>query len=550
VRSLPPVTWLDARADSRAWLEDVRIGARLLWRLPGLLRQPVTPEEARAILSLRLERRPADFLTLARRTIYDHAGSPYQPLLRHAGCEYGDLARLVREDGVEGALEVLYRNGVYLTVDEFKGRRPVTRGSTTIAVDPGSFQNPLSALHLPARSSGSRSAGTVVQLDLGFVRDRALTTSLILRARDLEGCVKAVWGVPGSAATVRVLEFSLIGPRPVRWFSQIDPATPGLHPRYRWSARALRWVAAGAGTPLPRPRHVPLHDPLPIARWMAAVLGDGRTPFLLTYASSAVRLCQAALEGGVALRGAQFIVAGEPNTSARLAMIRRAGASAQPYYGITECGPIGYGCLAADAPDDVHLLRERHAVIQAGPEGSARSLPATALLLTSLRSIAPFVLLNVSMGDQAVIGPRRCGCPLEELGWPTHLHTIRSHEKLTAGGMTFLDTDVIRVLEEVLPARFGGGPADYQLIEDEGPDGRPRLRLRVHPAVGPVDPRAVADGFLSALGGGSRVERVMGLQWRDSAIVEVERQPPMVTPTGKILHLHQVSPGRRPGEGS
>jgi hypothetical protein len=154
------------------------------------------------------------------------------------------------------------------------------------------------------------------------------------------------------------------------------------------------------------------------------------------------------------------------------------------------------------------------------------------------------------MGDQAVIGPRRCGCPLEELGWPTHLHTIRSHEKLTAGGMTFLDTDVIRVLEEVLPARFGGGPADYQLIEDEGPDGRPRLRLRVHPAVGPVDPRAVADGFLSALGGGSRVERVMGLQWRDSAIVEVERQPPMVTPTGKILHLHQVSPGRRPGEGS
>jgi hypothetical protein len=43
--------------------------------------------------------------------------------------------------------------------------------------------------------------------------------------------------------------------------------------------------------------------------------------------------------------------------------------------------------------------------------------------------------------------------------------------------MTFLDTDVIRVLEEILPARFGGGPADYQLVEDERADGQPCLRL-------------------------------------------------------------------------
>ena len=87
------------------------------------------------------------------------------------------------------------------------------------------------------------------------------------------------------------------------------------------------------------------------------------------------------------------------------------------------------------------------------------------LLVTSLRATAPLVLLNVSLGDQAVVAARACGCPLEDLGWTTHLHTIRSYEKLTAGGMTFLDTDLVRVLEEVLPTRFGGGPTDYQLEE-------------------------------------------------------------------------------------
>jgi hypothetical protein len=274
---------------------------------------------------------------------------------------------------------------------------------------------------------------------------------------------------------------------------------------------------------------------------MDAALREGQTPCLLTFASSAVQLCQAALEAGLDLRGAHLILGGEPSTSARLAVIRRAGATAQPHYASSECGPIGYGCLAPEAPDDVHLLHDRHALIQAGPDGSSTGLPATALLVTSLRPTVPFVFLNVSMGDQARVVRRRCGCPLESLGWTTHLHTIRSYEKLTAGGMTFLDSDVIRILEEFLPARFGGGPADYQLLEDEAHDGRPRVRLRVHPAVGPVDCRAVTESFLSAIGGGSGVERVMGLQWRESTLVEVERRPPMIAPTGKILHLHQAT---------
>jgi hypothetical protein len=105
--------------------------------------------------------------------------------------------------------------------------------------------------------------------------------------------------------------------------------------------------------------------------------------------------------------------------------------------------------------------------------------------------------------------------------------------------MSFLDVDVVRALEQVLPARFGGGPTDYQLVEDIGAGDHPRLRLLVNPTVGPVDARAVATAFLSAIGPGSGVERVMGMLWDEARVIEVERRPPLATPAGKILHLHQ-----------
>ena len=127
---------------------------------------------------------------------------------------------------------------------------------------------------------------------------------------------------------------------------------------------------------------------------------------------------------------------------------------------------------------------------------------------------------------------------MERLGWTTHLHTLRSFEKLTAGGITFFDTDVIRVLEEVLPTEFGGGPTDYQLVEEEAPGGSPRLRLLINPSIGPVDDEAVANAFLDAIGKGSGGPRVAERVWREAQFLRVERQEPERTHSGKILHLH------------
>jgi hypothetical protein len=104
--------------------------------------------------------------------------------------------------------------------------------------------------------------------------------------------------------------------------------------------------------------------------------------------------------------------------------------------------------------------------------------------------------------------------------------------------MTFLDGDVIRILDDVLPSRFGGGPTDYQVVEDEAVDGRPRIRLLVHPAVGSLESEAVVRALLDAIGAGSGAARIMARVWGDADVVTLERRPPIATATGKILHLH------------
>ena len=121
------------------------------------------------------------------------------------------------------------------------------------------------------------------------------------------------------------------------------------HPRYRWSARALRWGGLAAGLRLPRPEYVPIEEPQPILAWLAATLRAGRTPYLDTFASSGVRLAQAALQSGFDLRGARLAVSGEPVTATRLAAIRAAGLEAVSRSGAAEAGHLGYGCLAPAA---------------------------------------------------------------------------------------------------------------------------------------------------------------------------------------------------------
>lgn len=522
---------------------DLAAAARFTCRLGPFLRRPIGAAEARAALAGRLARREDDFLSLARVAIYGNPRSPYRALLLAAGCSFGDLERLVRRDTVEGALRALLREGVYLTVDELKGRRVVTRGGMTFSMSPSGFRNPRAGPRVLAKTGGSRGLGVPLLIDLAFIRDRAVSNVLSLVAWGDDGWEHATWGVPGGAI-VRILDMAAAGRPPTRWFSQVDPRDPTLPTRYRWSAWVTRGVGRLAGVSLPSPVYVPPDEPMPIVAWMADVLRAGRIPHLHTFASSAVRVCLRAARAGIRLDGARFTMSGEPVTAARLAAAHRVGAIPRPCYSSMESGPIGYGCLAPSAPDDTHLLHDMSAVVGAGEAGPA-GLPTDALFVTSIRPTASPVLLNVALGDQAIVESRTCGCPMEALGWTRHIHSVRSYEKLTVAGMTFLDVDVIRVLEVVLPGRFGGAATDYQLVEEEGDEGRGRLTLRVHPGVGPVPPGPVAEVFLDALSHGSFAGRVMTAAWRNAKLLRVVQEPPATTPSGKIQHLHSARPPRR-----
>jgi hypothetical protein len=473
-----------------------------------------------------------------RRGVFAHPTRPYARLFALAGCELGDLERLVRHEGLEAALATLLRHGVYLTVDELKGRRPVARGSATFELTSRELRNPLVGRDLMLYTGGSRGPRTPVPVVLDFLRDRAVAQLIEIDARGASAWHNAIWTVPGGMPLALILWYAAAGQRVDRWFLQIDPRSADLPSRYLWAQRLLRLGGVLARVELPEPTPTPIDDPLPVARWMASCLERGDTPHLWSFPTSVLRLCRVAEAEGLDLNGAQFTVSGEPLTAPRVAAVERVGARIATVYGTAETYAIGLSCLARRAPDDMHVVSDLAALIQAGDDGGAAGFPSGALLFTSLRPTAPMLLINASLGDQGRLDDRACGCPLGAVGWTRHVGEIRSFEKLNAGGVTFLDVDVAAVLDAVLPARFGGGPADYQLVEEESVDGQPRLTLLVDPRLGPLDEREVADAFLTAIAEIGDAERVAQLQWRAAGWLGVRRERPNLTAAGKILHLH------------
>jgi hypothetical protein len=351
----------------------------------------------------------------------------------------------------------------------------------------------------------------------------------------------ALWRIPGTSALSGLMTAAQLGIRVARWFTHVSPDSPRVHPRYLWSARLVHWASILAGKPLPLPEYAGIDDPEPILRWIEEVRGVNRIPYISTYPTSAVSLCLAAEARGIDISGTTFTLSGEPVTETRVAKIRRSGAHVLTNYSAIEVGRIGIGCLEPNHADDTHLFHDLHAVVQPGEKHVRSELPGDALLFTSLRSSSRLFVLNASIGDRAAIEQRSCGCHLNAVGWTTHIHDISAYAKVTAGGMTFFDTDLVRILEEVLPNRFGGSPAHYQLVEQETDSGRPRLALIVDPAVGAVDEQALANTFLSVIGEGSGVEHVMELKWRSDNVMGVIRDRPQPAASGKVLHLLRQS---------
>lgn len=519
-------------------LRDAHKLARLCLDLPRFLRSPLEPAACAAIVARRLAIREARFLAIADRALFGWPRSPYRRLLAAAGCEPGDLAAMLAADGLEGALDRLAASGVYLTFDELKCRRPVVRGSSTFHFVDDDFDNPYIFPHIEAWSGGTRGPGTSVKMALPYFAELAASTALALEAHGLWDYAHAVWlqtFVPGFI-------YAKLGRATPLWLHLTAP----LPPRLASASHLIAALGRLSGHPLPAPRFCAVEQPERLAAWLSEQRRLGRRICLTTYASSAVRICLRARDRGFDLRGSAFITLGEPFTAAKRAVAEAVGAHVLVRYAFTEAGIIGYGCGTPTSSDDMHLLSDSYAVIQR-PRAVGNGGPEVpAFLFTSLLPYAPKLLLNVESGDYGRIERRACGCLQGAVGLDRHVSEVRSFEKLSGEGMTFLKTDLLETLEEVLPSRFGGSGADYQVIEEEGQAGILRLVLLASPGLGPVDEDELRTAFLSHLARSGATESFGTKVWDVLRTVEVRRDWPVPTRAGKILpfHLVPVAAGR------
>ena len=518
---------------ARQWADDLLMLARLTRDLPGFLRRPITLDEARARLRRSLDAREDRFSIVVERLIYEHPGSPYLALLRNAGCELGDVQALVRQEGVEGTLRTLSNRGVFVTFDEFKGRKEAVRGSTTFAFSDRDFDNRLVVRHFAVPTGGTRGLPTMAGRSLTYIAEKALSRAIAADAHGFHGAGYVFWQ---TGPIAQIITYAKLGHPILAWFHPLQP----LPLNVRLGARYLDLVGRLAGHSFPSPTHLDLQQAHRLAVDLAGWTSEGRKVVVNLPTSSAVRTAVAAQAAGIELERVTFNAQSEPMTPARRAHIEAAGASVMPTYGINEATSIAYGCATPDGADDLHLFEElfaavtrRRAVSPGGPE-------VDALLVTSLSVQAEKVLFNTETGDFARLEERDCGCALGAIGMRTHLSSILSFEKLTGEGMTIVGTRLVEFLEMTLPSRFGGSSVDYQLVEEEGSDSATRLVLRVHPSVGTIDEPAMLAVLLDELGRASHLDTHTVEIWKRAGTVRFCREPPLATPAGKVLPFHPL----------
>ena len=513
--------------------------ARFAWGFPAYLRCRVSLDEARAEIRSRLERRAENFLAWVAKGVFGHPGSPYRALFAHAGCELGDLAARVRSRGLEATLEELRDAGVWVGYEEFKGRAPLVRGGREIPVAPGDFDNPFLTAAYRRTSGGSTGAGTRVMTDLENLRAKAALRVLVDEIQGLRGMPFGVWrGVLPDNGLGAMLSRIPDGQVPEKWFTPVTRRQLAPALEYRLATGYVLWMSRLCGVPLPSPEPVPIDQAARVARWVAATLAARGGCHLRAYVSLLVRVAQAAREEGLDLSGAVFGGGGEPPTPAKVGEIRRSGARYLPSYNVTELGKVGIPCQSPVEANDHHLCLDHLALVQRRRTVPGSDLEVDAFLFTTLLPSAPKLALNVESDDYGVVERRACGCPWQAVGLDLHVRGIRSFRKLTGEGMTLVGSDVLHLLEEVLPARFGGSSTDYQLHEVEDERGRTRLELLVSPRVELASEQAVLDALLAGLARASPAADLARATWSAAGTLRLARREPVWTRRGKLLPLH------------
>lgn len=519
---------------------DIRGRFELYAEVGEFLRERITVQQARDEVRISLDQRAERFLTLVRTHIYERPGSPYLKLLEFAGCELSDLEALVRRHGIEPALQRLAAEGVYLTCDEFKGKKEIVRGARSFRVTPENFERRYAPGGYAIESSGTRNRPRRSVIYLDWLRIRTFATGVFFAAHDLFSYSHAIYDaiLPGGAVN-HLLVNAKLGKATDRWFARRVPEMTPLHAfAHRLTTYLLVLAGKRHGPGFPRPRFIEVGEMERIVRWIEKEKRKRKACYITTIASSAARIAHTAWEMGIPLDGTKFNVAGEPFTEAKEEAIRKVGASVTSRYSYGGSTSAGLGCANPRYRDEVHVNQNVLALICHPVALDVDGASIHPLLCTTLHAEAPRMLLNVANGDYATFEERNCGCELERAGLALHLYDIRSFEKLTSEGMNYFYGDLFELLERVFPAEFGGGPGDYQLVEEEDGNGQTRLTLVVHPHVSGLNEATALSRLQQAFAAGPWGNEFMSRIWHSAGTFRIERKVPYASPRGKILPLH------------
>jgi hypothetical protein len=486
--------------------------------------------------------REEHFLHVVRAGVFDSPHSPYRALFRWAGCEYADLEAAVRRGGVDRTLERLAQNGVYVTADEFKGKKPIVRGNRSLSVTPEDFLPRGVRTAITIASSGTMNRPVRSHVTFEWLAQYVPTTALAFSAHDLFDRAHAIFDaiMPAGGGMNSILIYGRLGIPVARWFARREsPAETWLARQYYYlMTQAVIATCNRNGPGAARPAFTAVSEVRTVMDWLSETLRAGRRCCVAATASNAARIARLAAESGVNLQGTKFIATGEPLTDAKRAAIERVGASVLTRYAYGGATPIGYGCADPIATDDVHVSEHILALIQGPRLISDTGPPIHPVMCTTLHPAAPRLLINVESGDYATMARRRCGCALGRAGLTLHVHRIRSFEKFTSEGMNYYHWDMYDLLENILPSLFGGGPGDYQFVEEEEPGGQTRLILRLAPSIGPVDEGGLVARVHEHLSQASAGNRYMDDVWKSAGTITVRRERPYASPRGKVLPLH------------
>jgi hypothetical protein len=525
------------------------IFARFPRALRRFIRDPLTLDEARRRVRAQVEGRGESLVRLLRESVYANPGSPYLALLGRAGCQLSDVQSMVADLGVDGTLRHLRDRGVYVTFEEFKGRRPIERAGMVIPVAAADFDNPRARHDLTLTTSGSTGQANLVYQDLDHVAALAVHEMVGLAAHGVHDAPTVHWShiMPGSGIRY-ILQRVRHGQLEHQWFSPTGWRDTKAWRKYAAATRYMLWWMRRFGVRVEDPVIARPGEAAVVARAVRGTLDRAGRCLLRSSVSQGVRVALAARAAGFDLAGTTMRVMSEPLTPAKRQQMEASGARVMAGYGSIETGSMALGCANGTHADDVHLLRDAFALIDHPYTVPGTDTEVRAFNLTSLRDSAPKVMLNYQIDDHGVVEPRACGCDLEAYGYDMHVHSIRSYTKLVGEGVTLVGNDLMRILEDVLPGRFGGTPLDYQLQEDEDAQGLTRLVLAVSPQVVLRDEGEMVEFLLHQLRETSPMTDAAGTVWRGAGTLSVARREPVLSARGKFQSLYVAPRQTRSGD--